>query len=127
VNGEIKIDNNQSKDKNNLSVMWVISILISFIFGMMGAYIITSNLSVDKNTVKGMITNELIETSVASSADKVYNSIISNITPTGVVDASIASSVDKVYDRTVVVISLAKGKQVSTGTGFIYKIENNKD
>jgi len=126
VNGEIKIDNNQSKDKNNLSVMWVISILISFIFGMMGAYIITSNLSVDKNTVKGMITNELIETSVASSADKVYNSIISNITPTGVVDASIASSVDKVYDRTVVVISLAKGKQVSTGTGFIYKIENNK-
>ena len=126
MNGEIKIDNNQSKDKNNLSVMWVISILISFIFGMMGAYIITSNLSVDKNTVKGMITNELIETSVASSADKVYNSIISNITPTGVVDASIASSVDKVYDRTVVVISLAKGKQVSTGTGFIYKIENNK-
>ena len=38
---------------------------------------------------------------------------------------SISGAVDKVYDATVVVASYNSGKAVSTGTGFVYKVDGN--
>jgi len=119
---------NNTNNKNNfntMSIIWVVSVLLSFVCGVMGAYLVTSGLDVNKN-IKAMLTSELIETSVESSADKVYNNIISNITPSGMIDNSINSSVDKVYDKTIAVLAFSKGKHVSTGTGFVYKIDKNK-
>lgn len=127
MNEEIEIKNiPKKKKKKNLTTIWIVSIIISFCFGMLGSYFIIKNFSISENMIKKLITSELIETSVSTSADKVYNNILSNITPSGLVDVSIASSVDKVYDHTVAIVAISKGKQVSTGTGFIYKIEDGK-
>lgn len=127
MNGELEIRTTpRKKKKKKLTTIWVVSIIISFCFGMLGSYFIIKNFSMSENMIRKLITSELIETSVSSSADKVYNNILSNITPSGLVDVSIASSVDKVYDHTVAIVALSKGKQVSTGTGFIYKIEDGK-
>lgn len=94
-----------NNEKNNITVVLVVSILISFVCGMIGSYLMIGTMSPGTKTTE---------------------SIIKNITTSELVETSISTSVDKVYDRTVFVISLSKGKQVSTGTGFIYKIENGK-
>ena len=94
-----------NNEKSNITVVLVVSILISFVCGMIGSYLMIGTMSPGTKTTE---------------------SIIKNITTSELVETSISTSVDKVYDRTVVVVSLSKGKQVSTGTGFIYKIENNK-
>ena len=94
-----------NNEKNNITVVLVVSILISFVCGMIGSYLMIGTMSTGTKTTE---------------------SIIKNITTSELVETSISTSVDKVYDRTVFVISLSKGKQVSTGTGFIYKIENGK-
>jgi len=104
--------NDNSQKNNNTSLVLTISILLSFVCGMIGAYLITSNAN-----LKG---------SYAVSSNEVGGTVIKNITTSELVETSIATSVDKVYDKTVVVISLSKGKQVSTGTGFVYKVENGK-
>lgn len=78
----------------------IISIVLSFVCGMLGAYLISKTVSVEQ-VVKNITTSELVEN-------------------------SISSSVDKVYDATVVVIASSNGKQISTGTGFIYKDDNGK-
>ena len=88
-----KVDNNNKK--SNTGVVLIVSILLSFICGMMGAYLISQTVSVE--------------------------SVVKNITTSELVENSISSSVDKVYESTVVIIASAKGKQISTGTGFIYK------
>ena len=87
-----KVDNNK---KSNTGVVLIVSILLSFICGMMGAYLISQTVSVE--------------------------SVVKNITTSELVENSISSSVDKVYESTVVIIASVKGKQISTGTGFIYK------
>lgn len=89
-----KIKKSRSK-KNSASTILLFSIILSFICGMMGAYLVTKTVSVE-SVVKNITTSELIENSISSSVDKVYNS-------------------------TVVVIASNGGKQISTGTGFIYK------
>ena len=94
-----------NNEKNNITVVLVVSILISFVCGMIGSYLMIGTMPPGPKTTE---------------------SIIKNITTSELVETSISTSVDKVYDRTVFVISLSKGKQVSTGTGFIYKIENGK-
>lgn len=94
-----------NNEKNNITVVLVVSILISFVCGMIGSYLMIGTMPPGTKTTE---------------------SIIKNITTSELVETSISTSVDKVYDRTVFVISLSKGKQVSTGTGFIYKIENGK-
>lgn len=81
--------------KNNTGIILVVSILLSFVCGMIGAYLISQTVSVEQ-VVKNITTSELVEN-------------------------SISSSVDKVYDSTVVVSAYSNGKQISTGTGFIYK------
>lgn len=86
---------NNKNNNNNTGIVLVVSILLSFVCGMMGSYIITKNVSVE-NVVKHITTSELVEN-------------------------SISTSVDKVYDSAVVVLAYSNNKLVSTGTGFIYK------
>ena len=88
------------KNGNNTSVVLIVSILLSFVCGMLGAYLITKTVSVPQ--------------------------VIKNITTSELVENSISSSVDKVYGSTVVVIASSNGKTISTGTGFIYKTKDNK-
>jgi len=96
--------NNYNKKKNNgnnnIAVVLIVSILLSFVCGCLGAYLIVSNYTVE-SVVKNITTSELVETSISTSVDKVYSS-------------------------TVVIVGYKDGKQVSTGTGFIYKKDNNK-
>lgn len=89
-----------SKKNSNTSVVLIVSILLSFICGMLGAYLISKTFSVEQ-VVKNITTSELVENSISSSVDKVYGS-------------------------TVVVIASKDGKKISTGTGFIYKKDNGK-
>ena len=95
-------ENIKQKKKNNSSIViiLIISILLSFVCGMLGAYFISKTISVE-SVVKHITTSELVENSISTSVDKVYNS-------------------------TVMVITSLDGKNVSTGTGFIYKIVGNK-
>ena len=88
------------KKNNNIVIILIISILLSFVCGMLGAYLISKTISVE-SVVKNITTSELVENSISSSVDKVYNS-------------------------TVMVVTSLDGKDVSTGTGFIYKINGNK-
>ena len=90
--------NNKKKDDNscnNTAVLLVVSILLSFVCGAIGAYLIVSNYTLEQ-VVKTITTSELVENSISSSVDKVYSS-------------------------TVIVVAYKDGKQISTGTGFVYK------
>ena len=93
-----KSNNKKKDDTNNAGVVLVVSIILSFICGALGAYLITSNVSVQQ-VVKNITTSELVETSISTSVDKVYGS-------------------------TVIIFASKDGKQISTGTGFVYKKDN---
>lgn len=93
-----KRNNKKKDDTNNAGVVLVVSIILSFICGALGAYLITSNVSVQQ-VVKNITTSELVETSISTSVDKVYGS-------------------------TVIIFASKDGKQISTGTGFVYKKDN---
>lgn len=95
-----KSSKNANKNSNNTAVVLIVSILLSFICGMMGAYLISETVSVEQ-VVKNITTSELVEN-------------------------SISSSVDKVYGATAIIISKKSGQQISTGTGFVYKVDGNK-
>ena len=101
-NGSHRTNRRTTKKGNGniTTVVLVVSILLSFVCGMLGAYLICQTVSVEQ-VVKNITTSELVENSISSSVDKVYGS-------------------------TVVVIASSKGKQISTGTGFIYKKNNGK-
>ena len=96
---EIKFKNNSGKKKSNTGVVLLVSILLSFVCGMMGAYLMSQTVSVEQ-VVKNITTSELVENSISSSVDKVYGS-------------------------TVAITASANGKAISTGTGFIYKKSGN--
>ena len=99
---EVKIKPKKQKPNgnSNITVVLIVAILLSFVCGCFGAYVIVSNYSVQQ-VVKNITTSELVETSIASSVDKVYSS-------------------------TVVVVAYKDGKQISTGTGFVYKKDKSK-
>ena len=88
-------NNKKKDDTNNTGVILMVSMVLSFICGALGAYLITSNVSVSQ-VVKNITTSELVETSISTSVDKVYGS-------------------------TVIIFASKDGKQISTGTGFVYK------
>ncbi len=92
---EKEVKKPRKKKKNYTPLILIISILLSFICGMAGAYLITQTVSVP--------------------------SVVKNITTSELVENSISSSVDKVYHSTVVITASKDGQQISTGTGFIYK------
>ena len=96
VNKKRTSNNIKKKDNgNNTGVLLIVSILLSFVCGAIGAYLIVSNYTLEQ-VVKTITTSELVENSISSSVDKVYSS-------------------------TVVVVAYKDGKQISTGTGFVYK------
>ena len=70
VNKTKKTNNKKVKD-GNAGVVLVVSIILSFVCGALGAYLIVSNYSVEK-VVKNITTSELVETSISVSVDKVY-------------------------------------------------------
>ena len=96
------MNNNKKKvnNGNNTGVLLVVTILLSFVCGAIGAYLIVSNYTLEQ-VVKTITTSELVENSISTSVDKVYSS-------------------------TVIVVSYKNDKQISTGTGFVYKKDNNK-
>lgn len=89
------------KDNKSIAII-IVSILLSFISGTIGAFLVITNVpNVSKNIVENVSKLEYTET-------------------------SIAGAVDKVKDGVVVVISYKDNTKISTGTGFIYKKEGNK-
>ena len=99
-NNTVNKKNTSKKSNNNTSTILIVSILLSFVCGMLGAYLISQTISVE-SVVKNITTSELVENSISSSVDKVYNS-------------------------TVMVQSYKNDKLISTGTGFIYKKNGGK-
>ena len=93
-----KTNSKKKKNNNHTGVILIVSILLSFVCGMLGAYLISQTVSVEQ-VVKNITTSELVENSISTSVDKVYNS-------------------------TVAITAYKSGKQISTGTGFIYKKNN---
>ena len=91
--------------KNQVGGILILVILISFICGAIGGFIILSS-------------------RISNSGESVVN-----LTHSGVVlneDNSISKGVEAIYDAVVVVEGFTKGKLSSTGTGFIYKITKDK-
>ena len=84
------------KKSSGVGIVLLFSILLSFVCGMLGAYLMSRTVSVEQ-VVKNITTSELVENSISSSVEKVYKS-------------------------TMVIEAYSDGKQISTGTGFIYKI-----
>lgn len=103
------IDNKNKKrinsGNNNIGVILVVSMLLSFVCGALGAFLIINN---------GALTGQSVQ------------SVVKNITTSELVETSISLSVDKVYSSTVVIVAYKDGKQISTGTGFVYKKESDK-
>lgn len=96
---------NKSKQNNtiSLSLLIIIVIAVSIISGLIGALIILQT-KTTTTTTNGVTTSsiKLNETN------------------------SIADSVDKVYDAVVVVEAYSNNELASTGTGFVYKKDNDK-
>lgn len=89
------------KKNNNIGLILILSIVISFICGVLGSYAI---LKMYPNTNTGITSNH--SGVILTEAD------------------SISSGVESVYDSVVVVEGLKQETLVSTGTGFIYKESN---
>ena len=87
--------------KSNVGIVVIIAILVSFICGGIGAYIITNFSSYDK-----VVTTSSGTTIRLSETD------------------SISESVKKIFDSVVVVEGMSKKQLMSSGTGFAYKQTN---
>ena len=90
--------------KNNISIILVLSIIISFISGALGSIIIYTTSTNDTGT-----------TIIKTNNDVTLKE-----------DNSISKGVANVYDAVVVVEGFTKEQLVSTGTGFVYKQNNDK-
>ena len=90
--------------KNKVGGILILVILISFICGSIGGYLIFSNTS--------------------SNDDNVINLVHSSVVLTE--EDSISKGVETVYDAVVVVEGFSNNQLVSTGTGFIYKKTKSK-
>ena len=88
--------------RNNNVVILVVAVLLSFVSGTIGSYLVITNIP------------------------SVSKQIIENVSKLDYTENSIADSVEKAYDAVVVVVSYNKGQKISTGTGFVYKKNNNK-
>ena len=93
-------ENKKSKKNNNTGILLITTILLSLVCSMLGAYVVVTNTPVE--------------------------SVIKNITESSLVETSISSSVDKVYNKTVIIMSYNNETLKSTGTGFIYKEDGKK-
>ena len=89
------------KNNNNYSIILVLSILISFIGGTIGSFLVITNVP------------------------SVSKSIVENVSKVELTENSIASAVEKAYDSVVTVVSYKNGNQIGTGSGFVYKKNND--
>lgn len=96
------MENNKKQINNSNVVILVVAILLSFISGTLGSYLVITNVP------------------------SISKSIVENVTKLDYTENSIADSVERAYDAVVVVVSYSKGTKISTGTGFIYKKNDDK-
>lgn len=97
------VDNKKNKRRSNngtFATVIIVSVLLSFISGALGAYMVVTCFPTVSNVVK-------------------------NISSVEIKENSIADAVDKVYDAVVVVQTYKSGQLYSTGTGFVYKINDD--
>lgn len=87
----------------NLVVVIILSLILSLISGFLGAYLVIKN-----------------NNSTTNSGGIITSSLTLNETN------SIADAVSKVYDAVGVVEVYDKEQLISTGTGFVYKIDDDK-
>ena len=90
------MENKTNKNNNNVLIL-VLSIIISFICGTLGSYI------------------------VITKVPSVSKSIVENVSKVELTENSIALSVEKAYDGVVTVVSYKNNQKISTGSGFVYK------
>lgn len=90
-------------NKNNVGAILIITVLLSFICGSLGAYLIAATSNSQTNTIIGV-----------SRGSVTYNE-----------DNSLATGISKIYDAVVVIEGFTNNSLASTGTGFIYKQKNN--
>ena len=105
VINKTKRKTNNKKNDNNVGVILTVSIMLSFVCGALGAFLVMNN---------GTLSGQSVQ------------SVVKNITTSELVETSISLSVDKVYGSTVVIVAYKDGKQISTGTGFVYKKQGDK-
>lgn len=96
----------QNTKKSNLVLVFVLTIILSLIIGAGGVLLLFK------------------------FKPNLFNNSVTNITKTQrevtVTDTGIADAVEKIYDSVVVVKTYVRNDVVSTGTGFVYKKNNNK-
>ena len=88
--------------KNNVGVVLILSIFISFIMGALGSFIVLGSNNDGGNTI-------VVHNGVALDEKD-----------------SISKGVETIYDAVVVVEGINNNQLASTGTGFIYKKNNGK-
>ena len=101
-NKEEYINVNKKSNINTASLI-ILVIILSLISGYIGAYIVLKSTS--SSTTSNGITTSTTKLNEPNS---------------------ISTAVSKIYDAVVVVEAYQKDKQVSTGTGFVYKKNNDK-
>lgn len=89
------MENKMKKDRNTAII--IISMILSFISGTVGAYLVITNVP------------------------SVSKSIIENVSKVELTENSIALAVEKAYDCVITVAAYKNGQQISTGSGFVYK------
>ena len=107
-----KLDNNfrninyEKKDNNkvNLGVVIILSVVLSLLSGFLGAYLVISNVNSGASATDGVVMSNLSLNETSSIAD----------------------AVSKVYDAVAVVEVYSDNNLISTGTGFVYKLEGDK-
>ena len=67
-----------NRKNNNTGILLVTTILLSLVCSMLGAYIVVSNTAVE-SVVKNITESSLVETSISSSVDKVYDKTVKDI------------------------------------------------
>ncbi len=87
------------KNKNKISI--IVIVILSFALGASWTYMVLRQLN---------------------GKDSPLSQVIGSYT---ISENSIAGAVDKVYDATVTVITSSGGSQVSSGTGFVYKVDGS--
>ncbi len=99
MNKEDDIMKTEKNNKNNILIT-VLLVFVAFVGGAAWTYLILNSFEQDGNVIKS----------------------VSNV---NIKEQSIADAVDKVYDAVVVVVAYKDEVKQSTGTGFVYKKNDN--
>lgn len=91
----------EKKNNNNVAVI-VVAVLLSFVSGTVGSYLVITNVP------------------------SISKSIVENVSKLEITENSIAPAVNKVYDAVVAVMSYKQDELLATGTGFAYKEDDGK-